>query len=171
MSSARSFSCRPEFCSAFLWRPPSYFPAPASRNFWISLACAAGRFARTRICIRIVCHWPAVNSPGLRTIWQRPQLSVHNSAPDRGSVFTWVIFSTLVFSGGGAGVWASDGKAKITIAAPMVTAAKRWMDLIGPRRRALVSLQIGIERSLVKIHRRFGRGVNRLARDWGRDCS
>lgn len=95
----------------------------------------------------IVCHWAAVNSPGLRTIWQRLQLRVHSSAPDRGSAFTEVVVSTLVWELG-AGVCAIAGKVSVTTAAQMVATAKRYIDLI---ERALVSLEVGIARLLESV--------------------
>ena len=38
------------------------FPASSCRYFKMTLACAAGRLARTRMCSMIVFHWAAVNS-------------------------------------------------------------------------------------------------------------
>lgn len=49
----------------------------------ISLACSAGRLARTRMWIMMVFHWVAVNSLGYRSWWQRLQLMAYSVAPER----------------------------------------------------------------------------------------
>src|SRR5208282_1364111 len=66
----------------------------------MTLACAAGRLARTRMCSMIVFHWVDVNSVAYRSGWQRLQLMAYNSAPV--SFFFLSVLSVFFFSGGSA---------------------------------------------------------------------
>ena len=61
----------------------------------MTFACAAGRLARTRMCVMIVFHWADVNSVGYRSGWQRLQLMAYNSAPV--SFFLCVRFLCVCF--------------------------------------------------------------------------
>src|SRR5208282_2499357 len=65
----------------------------------MTLACAAGRLARTRMCSMIVFHWVDVNSVAYRSGWQRLQLMAYNSAPVS---FFLTGLSVFFFSGGSA---------------------------------------------------------------------
>ena len=106
-----------------------------------------------RISKMIVPHCAAVNSPGLRAIWQRLQFIVHSSAPDRGSAFTEVTSVVVFFlvSELDAGVCAVAAKAMVTTAAQVVAMAKRRIDLTEPQRGALVFLEVCIVMSLESV--------------------
>lgn len=101
----------------------------------------------------IVPHWAAVNSPGLRAVWQRLQFIAQSWAPDSGSAFTEVtsVFVFTLVSELDAGVCAVAAKAMVTTAAQVVATATRCIDLIEPEREALVFLEVCTVISLESI--------------------
>ena len=71
------------------------------------------------MCLKIVRHWAAVNSLGLRAIWQRLQFIAHSSTPERGSALTDVVASVLVLESG-VGVCALIEEATVIISAKLI---------------------------------------------------